>query len=125
MPDRRQVLFIQGGGDKVHDEWDAKLVDSLANGLGAGYEVRYPRMPSEGDPSYARWAPVITHEMAALSDGGIVVGHSAARTRPSAQRRSERGCRRDQAVDARVSGARVCTALSPGTAVTDPPPRSS
>jgi pimeloyl-ACP methyl ester carboxylesterase len=80
MPDRAQVLFIQGGGEGVHDEWDAKLVDSLSSALGAGYEVRYPCMPSESDPSYAGWAPVITRDLAALCDGAIVVGHSVGAT---------------------------------------------
>jgi hypothetical protein len=80
MLDRTPVLFIQGGGEGVHDEWDARMVDSLSHALGAGYEVRYPRMPSEADPSYAGWAPVITGEIAALSDGAIVVGHSVGAT---------------------------------------------
>ncbi len=52
----RQILFIQGGGGHdVHDNWDDKLVDSLRRELGDGYEVRYPRMPGEDDPNYARW----------------------------------------------------------------------
>ena len=37
--------------------------------LGDGYEVRYPRMPDEEDPSYARWSPAIRRELAALDDG--------------------------------------------------------
>jgi hypothetical protein len=48
----RQILFIQGGGAGAHDEWDDKLVESLRRELGAGHEVRYPRMPGEGDPAY-------------------------------------------------------------------------
>jgi hypothetical protein len=48
-----QVLFIQGGGAGVHDDWDNKLVASLERELGNGYEIRYPRMPAEADPSYA------------------------------------------------------------------------
>jgi pimeloyl-ACP methyl ester carboxylesterase len=77
MPDIRQVLFIQGGGGTdVHDEWDNKLVDSLRRELGAGYEVRYPRMPDEDDPKYAKWAPAIGREIAALEDGAVLVGHS-------------------------------------------------
>jgi predicted alpha/beta hydrolase family esterase len=71
-----QILFIQGGGADVHDEWDDKLVDSLRRELGAGYEVRYPRMPDEGDPSYARWSTAIRREVADLDDGAVVVGHS-------------------------------------------------
>lgn len=72
----RQILFIQGGGAGAHDEWDDKLVESLRRGLGGEHEVRYPRMPDEGDPSYARWSTAIRREMAALDDGAVVVGHS-------------------------------------------------
>jgi predicted alpha/beta hydrolase family esterase len=75
-----QVLFIQGGGDGTHDEWDAKLVDSLTRELGDAFEVRYPRMPEEDDPSYATWGPAIRHEMAAMHDGAILVGHSVGGT---------------------------------------------
>lgn len=72
----REILFIQGGGADVHDAWDDKLVESLRRALGPGYEVRYPRMPAEDEPSLARWAPAIGKEIAALADGGIVIGHS-------------------------------------------------
>jgi predicted alpha/beta hydrolase family esterase len=73
----RQILFIQGGGAGAHDEWDDKLVESLRRELGGEYEVRYPRMPEEGDPGYARWGAAIRREMAALDGGAVVVGHSA------------------------------------------------
>ena len=76
MTRTRQILFIQGGGAGVHDEWDDKLVESLRRELGGEYEVRYPRMPEEGDPSYARWSTAIRREIAALDDGAVVVGHS-------------------------------------------------
>jgi predicted alpha/beta hydrolase family esterase len=76
MARTRQVLFIQGGGTGVHDEWDDKLAESLRRELGRGYEVRYPRMPNEGDPGYARWSAAIRREMADLDDGAVVVGHS-------------------------------------------------
>jgi pimeloyl-ACP methyl ester carboxylesterase len=72
----RQVLFIQGGGAGAHDEWDDKLVESLRRELGGGYEVRYPRMPGEGDPSYARWSAAIRREIADLDAGAVVAGHS-------------------------------------------------
>lgn len=58
-------------------EWDNKLVESLRRRLGDGYEVRYPRMPDEGDPGYARWSAAIRREMADLDDGAVAVGHSA------------------------------------------------
>ncbi len=67
MAATRQVLFIQGGGAGAHDEWDDKLVDSLRRELGDGYEVRYPRMPSEDEPSYATWGPAIREAMATLA----------------------------------------------------------
>lgn len=76
----RQILFIQGGGAGVHDEWDDKLCDSLRRELGEGYEIRYPRMPDEDDPSYPRWSAAIRREMATLTDGAVVVGHSVGGT---------------------------------------------
>jgi pimeloyl-ACP methyl ester carboxylesterase len=76
MARTRQILFIQGGGAGAHDEWDDKLVGSLRRELGDGYEVRYPRMPDEGDPSYARWSAAIRREIADLDDGAVVAGHS-------------------------------------------------
>ena len=76
MAGTRQVLFVQGGGAGAHDEWDDKLVDSLRRQLGDGYEVRYPRMPDEDDPSYSEWSTAIRREMTALADGAVVVGHS-------------------------------------------------
>ena len=71
---------MQGGGENTHDEWDAALVDSLRRELGAGWEVRYPRMPREGDPSDAAWSPVIRRELGLLRMGAAVVGHSVGGT---------------------------------------------
>jgi predicted alpha/beta hydrolase family esterase len=73
---KRQVLFVQGGGEGVHDDWDDKLVESLRSRLGPSYEIRYPRMPNEGDPSYAAWKAVLEKELAVMNDGAILVGHS-------------------------------------------------
>jgi pimeloyl-ACP methyl ester carboxylesterase len=73
----RQILFIQGGGGSdVHDAWDDKLVASLRRELGEGYDIRYPRMPDEDDPSFAKWAPAIRRALAGLDNSAIVVGHS-------------------------------------------------
>jgi predicted alpha/beta hydrolase family esterase len=72
----RQVLFIQGGGEGTHDQWDNKLVDSLRRELGPGFNVYYPRMPNEDDPSCHAWKAALAQEIAGLRDGAIVVGHS-------------------------------------------------
>ena len=80
MAPARQVLFIQGGGAGAHDEWDLKLVESLRRELGGGYEVRYPRMPGEDNPGYARWSAAIRREIADLRHGAVVAGHSVGAT---------------------------------------------
>jgi pimeloyl-ACP methyl ester carboxylesterase len=77
---KRQLLFVQGGGAGTHDEWDNKLVDSLRRELGHAYEVRYPRMPAEDDPSYASWKPALERRLETLNDGAILVGHSIGAT---------------------------------------------
>ena len=71
-----QLLFIQGGGAGAHDEWDSKLVAGLAQGLGPGWDIRYPRMPGEDRPTYAAWKPAIDRHIASLDDGAVLVGHS-------------------------------------------------
>ena len=77
----KQVLFVQGGGDEgTHDEWDNKLVGSLARELGPDYEIRYPRMPDEADPKYALWKAALKKEFAKLDDGAVLVGHSIGAT---------------------------------------------
>lgn len=76
MSVKRQVLFVQGGGQGTHDDWDNKLVDSLQRELGREYEIHYPRMPREDEPSYDRWKAALEKELGKLSDGAIVVGHS-------------------------------------------------
>jgi predicted alpha/beta hydrolase family esterase len=72
----RQVLFIQGAGEGVHDRWDSKLVSSLGRELSESHAVRYPRMPGEDDPDYAAWKAALLSEFSSLEDGAILVGHS-------------------------------------------------
>ena len=76
----KQILFIQGGGAGTHDEWDSKLVASLKRELGQSYDIRYPRMPNEADPSYPAWKTALEHEIAALDDAAVLVGHSVGGT---------------------------------------------
>lgn len=73
---QRQVLFVQGGGEGVHDEWDDKLVASLEDELGPDYEIRYPRMPNEGEPQYSSWKVALEKELGELREGAILIGHS-------------------------------------------------
>lgn len=80
MSVKRQLLFVQGGGKGVHDEWDSKLVASLRQELGQDYEIHYPRMPSEDNPSYTRWKTALVKALATLPDGAILVGHSVGGT---------------------------------------------
>jgi len=72
----RQVLFVQGGGEGTHDEWDNQLVDRLGRDLGPDYDIRYPHMPNESDPNYARWKAALKEELGRLDDEALLVGHS-------------------------------------------------
>lgn len=76
MSGSRQVLFIQGAAEGVHDSWDEELFESLRLELGDKYEVRYPRMPFEDDPSYSTWGAAIERELQALDDGAVMAGQS-------------------------------------------------
>ncbi len=80
MRKKRQLLFVQGGGKGAHDEWDNKLVASLRKELGQDYEIHYPRMPNEDDPSYALWKTALERVLGTLRDGAILVGHSVGGT---------------------------------------------
>ncbi len=71
---------MQGGGAGAHDGWDNKLVASLERELGAAYRVRYPAMPNEADPTYAKWKAALEQEFATLEDGACLLGHSIGAT---------------------------------------------
>ncbi len=75
-----QILFIQGAGPQVHDQWDAKLVESLRAELGDDYVVSYPRMPNEAEPRYVSWKAALRAEFDRLDDGAILIGHSVGAT---------------------------------------------
>ena len=72
----RQILFVQGGGEGAHDEWDSTLVDRLGRELGPEYKIRFPHMPAEADPKYKRWKAALEKEFDRLDEGAILVGHS-------------------------------------------------
>jgi uncharacterized protein len=71
----KQVLFVHGAGEGAHAE-DAKLVASLREQLGSGYEVRYPALPNESEPDYATWKNCIADELTIVGDNALLVGHS-------------------------------------------------
>jgi predicted alpha/beta hydrolase family esterase len=71
---RKQVLFIHGGGEGGY-EADASLAASLERELGAGYNVRYPHMPSDETPDFG-WGQRIASELAAIKEETLLVGHS-------------------------------------------------
>lgn len=76
----RDVLFVQGAGSNVHADWDIHLVDSLRRELGPQYNVLYPRMPNEAEPTLDNWRPVLEQQLAALRPGAVAVGHSVGGT---------------------------------------------
>jgi hypothetical protein len=49
---QRHVLFVHGGEEGAH-EADQELAARLQDALGAGNEVRFPKMPNE-DPEVGR-----------------------------------------------------------------------
>lgn len=72
---KKQVLFIQGGGDDGYNA-DAPMVDSLRNALGDGYDIIYPQMPGDKNAPDFGWLQQIGREMESLKDGAILAGHS-------------------------------------------------
>lgn len=72
---KKQVLFIQGGGDNGYQA-DAALVKSLQEGLGENYEILYPQIPSNDDAPDFGWPEQIGEQIASLKDGFVLVAHS-------------------------------------------------
>src|SRR6187397_2418657 len=70
-----EVLFIHGGGEGGY-EADAPLAASLQQRLGTHYNVHYPRMPEDESAPDFGWVEKIRSEIAALSRGVFLVGHS-------------------------------------------------
>ena len=72
---KRQVLFLQGGGQGAY-EADRALAASLQHALGEAFDVRYPRLPEEEDPQLHKWKERIASERGALGNDALLVGHS-------------------------------------------------
>ncbi len=72
---KKQVLFIQGGGEGGY-EADTALAASLQTGLGKEYAVHYPEIKSdEAAPDFG-WLQQIGRKIAETSNAIILVGHS-------------------------------------------------
>ena len=72
---KKQVLFVQGGGEGAYQE-DEILAENLREVLGAAFDVRYPKMPDEASPDSEAWKVTIARELAALDGEVVLVGHS-------------------------------------------------
>lgn len=72
---KAKVLFVQGGGEGAHGV-DAALAASLQRALGSDYDVRFPRMPDEGNPKLESWKPRISAELSRLTGKIVLVAHS-------------------------------------------------
>src|ERR1700754_1211774 len=72
---KKQVLFIQGGGDDGYKA-DAKMVNSLSAALGNGFELYYPELQSDGSVTDFGWPEQIGKAINDCTDNLILVGHS-------------------------------------------------
>ena len=72
---KKQVLFIQGGGEGGY-EADEKMVRSLQSALGGNYKINYPQMlTDEAAPDFG-WLKQIGDAIDQFREGFIVVAHS-------------------------------------------------
>ena len=76
MTEKKQILFIHTGGTQKNGTGSCSLVDYLRESLGKGYEIVFPEMPDPENPAYRRWKMKLHHELDALSDEVILIGHS-------------------------------------------------
>ena len=75
MAMKKQVLFIQGGGERGY-QTDAKLVRSLQAELGSGYAISYPAMKTDETAPDFGWLAQIGREISKLQDNAILTAHS-------------------------------------------------
>ncbi|HEX2628096.1 MAG TPA: alpha/beta hydrolase, partial [Chitinophagaceae bacterium] len=72
---KKQVLFIQGGGDDGYTA-DTKMVTSLIAALGNDYEVNYPPLQSDEERSDFGWTQQIGQLINETKGDIIIAGHS-------------------------------------------------
>jgi len=73
---RKQILFIQGAGNKHAPFGSGKLIAYLQEQLESGYEVLAPEMPDPEHPRYLAWRDQIEQELGKLDAGVLLIGHS-------------------------------------------------
>jgi uncharacterized protein len=73
---RRQILFIQGAGNKYKPLGSGKLIAYLQKQLGSDYEVLAPDMPDSDHPAYQAWRDQIEQELGKLDADALLIGHS-------------------------------------------------
>lgn len=72
---KKQLLFIQGGGDDGYNE-DKPMVASLKAALGDSYEVSYPELESDESVSDFGWPRQLNEKINDSKGYLILVGHS-------------------------------------------------
>src|SRR5215467_5116116 len=73
---RKQVLFIQGAGNKHEPFGSGKLIAYLQEQLGSDYKVLAPDMPDPNHPRYLAWRGKIEQELGKLDADVLLIGHS-------------------------------------------------
>src|SRR6266702_3951292 len=74
----KQILFIQGAGNKHKPLGSGKLIAYLQEQLGSNYEVLAPDMPDPDHPRYFPWRDQIEQELGKLYADALIIGHSVA-----------------------------------------------
>jgi len=73
---RKQVLFIQGAGNKHKPFGSGKLIAYLQKQLGSDYKVLAPDMPDPDHPRFLAWRDQIEQERGKLDADALLIGHS-------------------------------------------------
>ncbi len=74
---RKQLFFIQGGGNKHAPLGSGKLIAYLQEQLGSNYKVLAPDMPDPEHPTYQAWRDQIEQEPGKLDADVLLIGHSS------------------------------------------------
>src|SRR5437763_795534 len=72
----KTVLFIHSAGPQGRHQGSNDFVTILKKSLGAGYDIKYPKMPNPEEPDYNPWRDQIEKELVKMKEDSILVGHS-------------------------------------------------